>query len=195
MQFPDIHSAADPEDYCWEVELHEGQELRQIDDQHAAVYYEDEHIGMTIAAEQAHDADGSSVPTTLAVTGEDIVTLTVHHLEGNPAVGGASFVYPIIAGEGWEGGFESHEIEGPPDEAALRKVVPAPPFESAAGVCLVPNLIGKSVQASRTILQKRGCHLGPVHGSRSKSAHVVRQYRQAGKSLPAGTEVGIKLGA
>ena len=196
MQFPQIHSPADPEDYCWEVQLGEEEELRQVDEQHAAVYYDDpaEHIAFTITAEEAHDADGVSVPTTLAVSGPNVITLTIHHRAGNPAAAGTPFAYPITAGAGWEGGFETVQIEGPPDESELRKGLPVPPSESAAGVCLVPNLIGKSVSASRKILQKWGCRLGPVHGRRSKSARVVRQYRQPRRSLPAGTKVGVKLG-
>jgi hypothetical protein len=202
MQFPQIHSPADPEDYCWEVQLGEEQELRQVDEQHAAVYYGDpvEHIAFTITAEEAHDADGSSVPTTLAVSERNIITLTVHHREGNPAAGGAPFVYPITEGAGWEGGFETVQIQGPPDEAELREAAlraarDHAALEAAAPTCLVPNLVGRSLRSSRKVLEARNCLLGPVRGRRSKSLRVVRQYRPTGEALPAGTKVGVKLGA
>ncbi|HET7507864.1 MAG TPA: hypothetical protein VFJ53_05845, partial [Solirubrobacterales bacterium] len=62
MSFPEIHSSEDPEEYCWEVKLGEEEELRQIDDTHAGVFYEDGHMAMLITAQMAHDAEGASVP-------------------------------------------------------------------------------------------------------------------------------------
>lgn len=182
MIFPAIQSPADPEEYSWEVTLEEGQELRDVDDQHAAVYFvEAELMAFTIDAVSAHDAEGATVPTTLAVTQPNIVTLTVHHRAGNPAAGGAPFDYPIVEGSGWEGGFhtsEAHVISGDP----------SPP------TCTVPHLHGLSLRAVRRQLRLADCALGPVHGRRVHGAKVLRQYRPAGKSLPAGTRVGIKLG-
>ena len=69
MSFGEIHGLADPEEYSWTVQLGEEQVLREVDDQHAAVYYEDHQVAFEITAEPAHDADGSAVPTTLAVWG------------------------------------------------------------------------------------------------------------------------------
>jgi hypothetical protein len=121
MTFPAIEDPSGPEDYSWKVQLAEGQGLEQLDDQAAIVYYVDDHTtALTISAEAAHDAIGTSVPTTLAVTGSDVITLTVHHRAGNPKAGGAPFSYPVVAGQGWEGGVKPPVIvQGPPDEAAL----------------------------------------------------------------------------
>jgi hypothetical protein len=122
MGFPMINGPADPEEFSWEVVLDEGQELESIDDQHAQVYYtEGHHPAFGISAVAAHDADGSSVPTSLSVSGGDVITLTVHHRAGDPAKGGAPFDYPIIAGSGWEGGFQTVVVSGPPDEQELRE--------------------------------------------------------------------------
>ena len=41
-----------------------------------------------------------------------IVTLTVEHRKA--AEEGHSFVYPIIGGTGWEGGFQTYQVEMPP---------------------------------------------------------------------------------
>jgi hypothetical protein len=191
MTFHAIQDPAGPEEFSWEVQLGEDQELRPVDDQQAAVYWvegEDEHIDFTINAVAAHDAIGTNVPTTLAVTQPNVITLTVHHRAGNPAAGGAPFDYPVIAGSGWEGGLVTHVVQGPPPEA----FAPSPVLTIV--VCRPPNLLGRSVKASRKLLRKSNCKLGPVRGERSKGTKVAKQYREPGRSLPAGTEVGVKLG-
>jgi hypothetical protein len=187
MGFPAIQGPADPEEYSWEVQLGDDQELREIDDRHAAVYYTDpEHLAFGIEAEAAHDADGTTVPTTIAVTQPNIITLTVHHRDGDPAAAGASFDYPVVAGEGWDGGFQTHVVLMPPAESP----VPAP----AVPRCEVPDLGGRTLKASRRLLRKFNCKLGPVRGERGKGTKVAKQYRKPGRSLPAGSEVGVKLG-
>jgi hypothetical protein len=189
MSFHAIQGPEDPEDYCWEVKLDEEQALRQISDREAEVYYTDpeEHHAFSITAALAHDAEGVSVPTTLAVTEPNLITLTVHHRAGNPLAGGAPFHYPVVAGAGYEGGFQSVKVEGPPPtEQGANPGVPAP-------TCEVPFLQGRTLKAARRALRRAGCALGPVCGERSRGAKVVRQYRPAGKSLPAGTAVGVKL--
>lgn len=197
--FPSISGAGDPEDYCWEMNLGEGQELRQIDDQHAAVFYTEPEVqALGIEAAPAHDAEGTAVPTTITVSGENLITLTVHHLAGNPAAGGAAFHYPVVAGLGWEGGFQTELVQGPPDESELRTPpsAPAPPVEAAeapAPRCQVPSLDGRSLRAARRALRRANCALGPVRGERARGARVVKQYRPSGKTLPADTVVGVKL--
>jgi hypothetical protein len=117
MSFPTIVGPADPEEFSWEVTLGDNQELEAIDDQHAEIYYIEGHQpAVQISAEAAHDADGSNVPTTLSVSGASVITLTVHHLAGDPARGGAPFTYPIMAGPGWEGGFQPAIVTEPPGE-------------------------------------------------------------------------------
>jgi hypothetical protein len=199
MRFPTIMGLEDPEDYCWEVQLFEGQELRQISATRAAVFYESGHEAFGIEATTAHDSAGTTVLTTLAVTDPNLITLTVHHRAGNPAAGGAPFNYPVSDGPGWEGGFISVQIQGPPDEAELReaelKAKPTPPAEEVpAPTCEVPVLQGRTVKAARRALLLAGCQLGPIRGHRRRGARIVKQYRPAFKTLPAGTEVGVKLG-
>lgn len=194
MSFPTINGHEDPEDFCWEVTLYEDQELRQIDDTHAGVYYEDGPRAMLITAGPAHDSEGIAVPTTLAVTGANLITLTVHHRVGNPAAGGAPFDYPVIAGAGWEGGFQTFEVKGPPDESELKPKPPPPPAEEApAPMCEIPALQGRILKGARRALLRSGCALGPIRGERRRGARVVKQYRRFGKVLPAGTAVGVRL--
>jgi len=196
MIFPTIQGPEGPEDYCWEVNLFEGQELRQIDETHAGVFYTEppEHHAFEITAELAHDAVGTEVPTSLEVIQPNLIVLTVHHRAGNPAAGGAPFDYPVVAGAGWEGGFISVEIKGPPDESEL-KAKPSPPIaEEPAPQCDVPALQGRTLKAARRALEHADCRLGPVHGRHRRGAKVVKQYRRYGAVLPAGTEVGVRLG-
>lgn len=193
--FGQINGPEDPEDYCFEVQLGEEQELRQIDDRHVGAFYNTGQQGFVITAEEAADVEGASVPTTLALTERNVVTLTVHHREGNPLANGAPFHYPVVAGSGWEGGFQSVQIQGPPDEAELKPKPSPPPVEEVPSpTCEVPVLQGRTLGSARRALIAAGCQLGPVHGHRHRGARIVKQYRPAYKTLPAGTEVGVKLG-
>ena len=191
MTFTQIAGPTAPEEYSWEVVLSDEQRLEQIDERRAEVYKEaDEvkHLAFVIYAEPAHDAVGSAVPTTLAVSGANIVTLTVHHRAGNPAAGGAAFVYPVTQGAGWEGGFQTDYVDIPdepgPEELASE---PAPP-------CIVPGLKGRPLITDRMRLKRAGCTLGKVRGRRSRTALVVKQDLAPGSVLPAGARIGVKLG-
>lgn len=186
--FTDIQGPEDPEDYCWEVTLNPGQKLQQVDDQEIDVISKTGAAAWVIDASPARDAEGASVPTTVLLTGETEFTLTVHHRAGNPAASGAPFRYPITTGESYKTGpatvvAQLTEEEPPPDPPA-----------ATTPTCTVPTLLGKSWKASRKALQRANCTPGPVHGEHRRGARVVRQYQPAGKTLPAGTAVGVKLG-
>ncbi|HEY5053445.1 MAG TPA: hypothetical protein VII45_08560, partial [Solirubrobacterales bacterium] len=115
MTFEAIRDSNAPETYSWEVNLESGQELKLVDDQLAEVYYTGgEHVAFGIVATPARDAIGTSVPTSLAVSDGNVVTLTVAH-RGNGA-DGSHFIYPVIAGAGWQGGFKTYSVEMPPPE-------------------------------------------------------------------------------
>jgi hypothetical protein len=189
MAFQAIQGPTDPEDYSWEVRLDDDQALRAIDERSAEVYWtEDETRAFLIEATLAHDAEGTNVPTTLAVSEGNVITLTVHHRAGDPAAGGAPFVYPVVGGAGWEGGFETVIVTMPP-------VTEQPPQPSAEDEqCVVPGLLGRTLKAARKKLRNAGCKLGPVRGARVKGARVVKQYRKPGRELPARSAVGVKLG-
>lgn len=179
--FPAIQGPEGPEEYSWEVNLAENQELRQVDETHAGVFYEDGPQAFGITATAAHDVEGATVPTTLAVTPPNVITLTVHHRAGNPAAGGAPFHYPVVQGAGWEGGFRTEEatvIEGdrPPPEPT----------------CVVPDISNRTLRASRKILHLAHCKLGKVRGERRREVHVIEQYRPVGKVLPVWTAVDVK---
>jgi hypothetical protein len=206
LGFPTIKGPADSERYSWRVELWPGQELKAIDGQHAEVYYEDGHEAFGITAEPAHDASGATVPTDIEISEGDIVTLTVHHRDGNPAADGAPFTYPINSGYGWETGYSTVIVTGPKDEQELREEreriarerEAREATERAKGAstlaCVVPRLKGGSLKADRLKLLEAGCSLGEVRGIRSKSAKVVRQYPRPGTARAVGAEVAVKLG-
>src|ERR1700760_3785149 len=116
----------------------------------------------TLTATPAHDAVGATVPTTLVITGADVVTLTVHHRAGNPAAGEAPFTYPVVAGSGWSGGFRTIvvELRNPnraAQEQALREASqPAEVEPPPKPDCHVPNLVGLSRKEAAGKL--RGAH-------------------------------------
>jgi tripartite motif-containing protein 71 len=120
--FADIRSQAAPEHYAYELELSPKLELVQVSPSEVAIRYTDGGpVSFSITALPAHDAIGTAVPTHIAVTGSDVVTLTVEHRGTSPAGGG--FVYPVVGGTGWEGGFRSISFEmnepPPPSEAPI----------------------------------------------------------------------------
>jgi hypothetical protein len=190
--FPTIYGPTEPEEFSWEVTLGEEQELRQVDEQEIGVYYPEGQRAFPIQAGPAHDADGATVPTTIQVTGENTFTLTVHHREGNPVAGGAPFVYPIVAGPGWERGFVptvTTIIEMPPGEKEVS--------EGEEKRCRVPALGGATVAGARRRLLHANCRLGAVTksgGVTRKTGRVVHQTEPAGSSLAQDARVGIKLG-
>jgi hypothetical protein len=209
--FPTIASAVAPEAYTWRVDLSARQELRQVSPTEVQVVYTDGTESFAITAEKAHDAEGARVPTTLEMTGEDEITLTVHHRAGNPAAGGAPFDYPITAGEGWEGGpVQTVIIKGPPDETELREisererierkiVETSPPAQvepPPVVTCKVPTLRGYSLRGAKNRLRAAHCGIGAVHlatGATVGKGKVVKQFHAAGTELAAGAPVAVKL--
>jgi hypothetical protein len=203
QSFPPIQDSAGPEEFSWHVVLGSRQSMRLLDDQHVVVENAEGHLAMEIFAEDAHDAVGASVPTTLAVAEGDVLTLTVHHRAGNPAANGAPFDYPVNPGAGWEGGFQSEVIQGPPDERQLREArerdqekeqMEQPTAE--ADFCVVPRLKGLGLRGAQRRLRAASCRIGSVHhlGSRHAGpALVARQSPTPGRTVPAGTAVSVAL--
>lgn len=188
MDFPMIHGPSDPEEYSWEAILYPEQQLKSIDSQEAEVVYEDGTVAFVIQAEPAHDAVGTTVPTSLDVSAGNVVTLTVHHRAGNPAAGGAPFVYPVSAGTGWESGYSTVIVTGP--------AAPARAAKTAEG-CFVPRLKGGSLKASKRRLREANCRIGTVRKRRDATGatgEVVKQSPRPGMELASGTSVDVTLG-
>jgi 6-bladed beta-propeller/NHL repeat len=112
MTFKAIREASAPESYSWVVTVGPEETLKLIDSQHAALFWDDGTQGLLITAQPAHGADGETIPTSLSVSEGNVITQTVHHRNGG-------FVYPAVAGVGWEGGFhtEQAEVHNPAEEA------------------------------------------------------------------------------
>jgi hypothetical protein len=63
--------------------------------------------------------------------------------------------------------------------------------------CVVPNLTGKKLKASKKKLKKADCKIGKVRkleGATAKTGKVVKQNPKPGKVLAPGSKVSIKLG-
>lgn len=205
MTFPNIQTVGDPEEYSWEVSLSEGEALEALDERSARVYLaEDGHTIFTIEAIAAHDADGTTVPTSLTVVSPNVITLFVHHRAGDPAKGGIPFDYPVIAGEGWEGGLQTEVVLGPPDEQQEReererreREEREAPEQVQEIQCLVPRLKGLTIRRSKRELRQAHCAIGRIAvrgGSSPKRRHVVRQSPRAGARLAVGGQVDVVLG-
>jgi hypothetical protein len=115
LTFSTIRDAQAPEAYTWNLGLGEGMTVKSIDAENAQVYYDDGHEAFGISAIEAHDAVGTKVPTELIVNeSEQTISLKVTHRS-------SAFVYPVVSGAGWQGGYFSVEIEGPMDEQEIRE--------------------------------------------------------------------------
>ena len=205
MSFPTIHGPSDPEEYSWEAILYPGQQLKSIDSQEAEVVYEDGTVAFFIRAESAHDAVGTTVPTSLDVSAGNVVTLTVHHRAGNPATGGVPFTYPVSVGMGWETGYSTVIVTGPPDESELREErerIARGEREAqaraakAAESCIVPKLKGGSLKATKRRLREADCKVGMVRkrgNATASSGWVVQQSSRPGTVLASGTSVDVTL--
>lgn len=190
MIFPAIQSPSDPEDYSWEVELAEDQGMELVDERTIEVFYLEGHLqAFSIVAEAAHDANGTSVPTSLGIAAANVFTLTVHHRAGNPAAGGAPFVYPVNAGVGFENAFQPPIIEIPPTERQRRR---------RSRACVVPRLKGDSLPVARKQLKRNRCTVGTVRKARQadrrKSGKVIAQSPRPGAIRKHGTAVDLTVG-
>ncbi len=110
--FKTIRDETAPEAYSWKVSLNKSQTLKAVDSEHAAIFNSDESQALAITAEAAHDATGKAVPTSLSVSGGNVLTLTVKYRGGN-------FVYPIIGGPAFESSYTLPVIWEPPPEEAM----------------------------------------------------------------------------
>jgi hypothetical protein len=206
LSFPYLHGPTDPDEFSWRLELGPEQEARQVSETEVEVDYAGTgHRAYGIEAIDAHAADGATVPTSLLLSEGDVITLTVRDREGNPAAGGAPFAYPILAGQGWEGGFPTTTvIKGPPDEKEIAEArareaqesVPPTAEPAPNPVCTVPSLHGLGLQGARAKLRAGHCAVGKVrlaHGANRAKGKVVKQFEPAGTELAAGAPVAVKL--
>jgi PASTA domain len=193
-----------PEEYPILMELGPRQELRQESETRVGIYYKETGVrGFSVESPEAHDAEGATVPTTLEKTGEDEVTMTYRFRAGNPAAGGAPFVYPTTDGPGWSGGWQSFSELIPGElERADKQVIeanpPAPTEPPPTPTCKVPALRGYSLRGAKNRLRAAHCEIGVVHlaaGATAGKGKVVKQFHAAGTELAAGAPVAVKLGA
>jgi beta-lactam-binding protein with PASTA domain len=60
-------------------------------------------------------------------------------------------------------------------------------------MCVVPKLSGRKLKGARKGLAASHCKLGKVVRKGRGAKHVVAQSPKAGKTLPAGSAVGVTL--
>ncbi|HEX7244017.1 MAG TPA: SMP-30/gluconolactonase/LRE family protein [Solirubrobacterales bacterium] len=114
LTFGSIRDASAAENFSWKVQLAEGQTLKSLNPHEAEVDFEDGTSALVISTQGAHDAVGAEVSTSLSVTEGNVITLTVHHRE-------EPYVYPVVAGTGWEGGYVIDYAPRPLDELEIRE--------------------------------------------------------------------------
>lgn len=91
MQFETIRSAAAPEQYLFHVKKGPRQSLKQIDPTDIGLFDEAGVESVLVTAEEAWDAVGHRVESTVAIVGPEEIAMTVHHRAGG-------VVYPVVAG-------------------------------------------------------------------------------------------------
>ncbi|MGA7304304.1 MAG: hypothetical protein WBW88_05495 [Rhodothermales bacterium] len=134
--FQAIRSPEAPENYSWEVKLSQEQELVSVDATTAEVAYNDGVVSFLITAEEAHDATGNAVPTSLSVEG-NVLTLHVEHR-------GGGFIYPVTAGQSFETGYETSQFyETVVDEEG--EEAPPPPSSGYFSVSEAENMLKTGV--------------------------------------------------
>lgn len=90
------------------------------------MHWSDGTEAFLISSPDAHDADGGAVATSLSVSENNVISLTVHHKM-------SGVVYPVVAGVGWEGGFQTYSATVTPEEieytfkTATEEFLSAPP--------------------------------------------------------------------
>jgi hypothetical protein len=193
--FPNITGPTAPEEYPFQLNDPGPEiEFRQVSEQKViAEYIEGGNQAWDLEALPATDAVGATVPTTLKLAEGDVLVLTVHFRAGNPAAGGAPFVYPIVEGEGWEGGYRTFSVPlVEPRAAPTEPTTPVPAVQ-----CVVPALDGFNLRATKARLRSHHCKLGRVHlahGATAAKGKVVKQFHVAGTELTPGARVAVKLG-
>jgi hypothetical protein len=114
MIFSAIRDAAGAETFSWQLNLDKDQSLQLVDSHSARVVWNSGPTAFSILAVPAHDAIGTAVPTHLSVS-SNVLTLTVEHRS-------SSFVYPVVGGAGWEGGFQTYQIHMPAGEGEAGEI-------------------------------------------------------------------------
>jgi NHL repeat len=120
--FSALRSSESRETFSWTVTLGKDQSLVSVNSNQAQVIYDDGKVSFLITAEEAHDATGKSVPTSLSVNGSTL-TLTVHHRS-------SAFIYPVVAGQAFETGYESVTVYMPPPPGGGEVTPPPNPISA-----------------------------------------------------------------
>ena len=194
LNIPVITGPTAPEEYPVQYEnLLSGVRFRQVTDRLIAVEYFGRETTGKIEAVPAYAADGTAVATSVRLSENEkgyVVTMIVHHRAGNPAAGGAPYVYPI-QGSAQTGGSFAAAVEVKPTPAAAEPTAPAP-----SPPCKVPALRGLSLKAAKARLRAAHFTLGTVRleaPTTARNGKVVKQFRAAGTQLPANAHVSVKL--
>jgi sugar lactone lactonase YvrE len=164
MVYAAIRNQSAPEKYSYRVTLGAEQELRRIDEKHVQAFYNTGQPSFLISAEPATDAVGTEVLTTLELTGSNTVTLVVHHRAGHL---GLPFVYPVVAGSGWEGGFHTSTVDMdnvPPESTGPTY------WETSSLIVSAPEIVTD---------ESGGASASGVVGKRKKYLHVRCGHAQA----------------
>jgi hypothetical protein len=169
LTFATIRAVTSPEDFTWRVDLQNGMYLHAAGPEEVEVRFASGHPAFTILAEPASDAVGATVPTDVTVDSINEISLHVHHRA-------AQFVYPVVAGAGWQGGYISGEIAGPMDEQEVREArerAEAEAREQAemANIPLTEEFTQEFVRAATKLTVKVSGVSPPLWAASSPSEH------------------------
>jgi hypothetical protein len=142
-------------------------------------------VAPSLAAAAEYRPNGSADPVWSATQPSQPLTV---------AVGPAVTVLRLVPGP--PAGQPDPEPETQPTSQQGRIEVPvADPDDQVTEPrpCVVPSLKGRTAGGSREALKRRGCRLGAISGERGRASRVVRQRPRAGRVLPPGGAVDVKL--
>jgi DNA-binding beta-propeller fold protein YncE len=106
-----------------------------------------------------------------------------------PGAVGSSFT-PTSAGS-YSCRVTAQNAAGSASQTSAAHVVGAP---APTVNCVVPKLRGKKLKGAKKALRRAHCRLGKVRPEGRKSGKVKKQRPKAGKTLPIGSKVNVKLG-
>jgi hypothetical protein len=139
-------------------------------------------------------------PTSGSIAGGTSVTVAGHDFTGATAVsfGGLPATSFTVGSDNQLTAVSSPSSLLGPVDVRVTTAAGTSPAEGADRFtytgCVVPNLKGKKLKRAKKTLRKHDCKLGKVKPKGQKTGKVKKQRPRAGRVLPVGSEVNVKLG-
>ena len=107
---------------------------------------------------------------------------------------------PVGVGEGVTAAFSATATDAAGNTSACSAPISYTHVKATPPACVVPELVGKKLGAAKRAIKAAGCKVGKVTRPKARKHKklgrliVIASKPSAGKTLPAGSKVGLKLG-